>query len=364
MKKIINSIEEAIEQADVKCLPCERINLDYHSFSEYVDSDEHRAEDLFEYPLPDDQKIRILETSKDIPSILKYFLDGSRRTYKVADLLVKGRYLPLVAGQVGVAVVNRDGFMKIKPYRDLCHTVNVLAFPDQVTSEADASDLESLIKKDAGVNLKVLRYKVKDDRDPVDLAIAKIMSHMADLELSTVHKLSDKYALQPTSLLVKDGPLRYKNIKGRGFDITQFRNVIGLSKTFQPSFALGKGRSKKDVGVITSSLEYGERTPVFKTLEEDKYIGMWYMRIRQKEKMANPLQGIIKIESYAIGQEEEERGLDSERVDTISSHLLRERNVTPYGQDSRWATHIYPIYQAETFIKVSMLSDIHFKALF
>jgi hypothetical protein len=116
--------------------------------------------------------------------------------------------------------------------------------------------------------------------------------------------------------------------------------------------------------VITSSLEYGERTPVFKTLEEDKYIGMWYMRIRQKEKMANPLQGIIKIESYAIGQEEEERGLDSERVDTISSHLLRERNVTPYGQDSRWATHIYPIYQAETFIKVSMLSDIHFKALF
>lgn len=364
MKPIISVIENAVNQSDVKCLPCDRINLDYHSFSEYVDSDEHRAEDLFEYPLPDIAQISVRETPKDIPSILRFFLDGSRRTYKIADLLVKGRYLPLVAGQVGVAVVNRTTDMRVKPFRELCHAANVIAFPDQVTSPSDASALEALINRDSGINLKILRYKVKEDRDPVDLAIAKIMSHMADMELATVHTLSDKCALLPSSLLVKDGPLRYKNIKGRGFDITQFRNVIGLSKSFRPSFALGKGRSKKDVGVIASSLDYGERTPVFKTLEEDKYIGMWYMRIRNKEKMTNPLQGIIKVECYAIGPEEEERGLDSERVNTISSHLLRERNVTPYGQDSRWATHIYPIYQAESFIKASLLSDIRFKAMF
>lgn len=190
------------------------------------------------------------------------------------------------------------------------------------------------------------------------------MSYMAYLELLAVHQLSERSLLQSNSLLVKDGPLRYKNIKGRGFDITQFRNVIGISKTFRPSFTIGKGRGKKDVGVITSSLEFGERTPVFKTLEVDKYIGMWYMRIRPRHRITNPLQGILKVECYAIGIEEEEHGLDAERVNTISAQILRERNVTPYNQDSRWATHLYPIFQAETFIKSNLLSDIRFKAIF
>jgi len=364
VKPIIDIINNAVGQNDVKCLPCDRINLDYHNFSEYLDSDEHKAEDFFEHPLPPENRIAIRDTAYDLPSILKFFLDGSRKTYKIADLLVKGRYLPLVAGQVGVAVVERNSDMRIQPCRDLCITKNVIAFPDQFTTQNDADALATRILIESGLSINVLRYKVKEERDPVDLAIAKIMSNMADRELGAVHTLSERCMLQSNSLLVKDGPLRYKNMKGRGFDITQFRNVIGLSKTFHPSFTIGRGRSKKDVGVVTSSLEYGERTRVFKTLEEDKHIGMWYMRIRPKQRMANPLQGIVKVECYAIGAEEEELGLNSERVDTISAHLLRERNVTPYGRDSRWATHIYPVYQAETFIKSSFLSDVRFKAMF
>jgi hypothetical protein len=164
--------------------------------------------------------------------------------------------------------------------------------------------------------------------------------------------------------LVKDGPLRYKNIKGRGFDITQFRNVIGLSKTFRPSFAVGVGRAKKDVGVVTSQLSFSKRTVVFKTLEEEKLIGMWYMCIRPRTGTMNPLQSVVKIECYAVDPDEEENGLHSERVSTISAHVLRERNVTPYGTDSRWATHIYPIYQTESFIKTSLLSDLRFTAMF
>jgi len=116
--------------------------------------------------------------------------------------------------------------------------------------------------------------------------------------------------------------------------VTQFRNVIGLSKTFRPSFAVGTGRGKRDVGAITASLEMGERTLVFKTMGEDRFIGVWYLRIRPRNRMTNPLQGIVKVESYAIDDREMQDGLDSDRVDTISTHVLRERNVTPYGQDS------------------------------
>lgn len=365
MKSIVQVINETIRPAGAECLSCDRVNLDYDRHREYADSEEHRASDLFENPAPTSRTVRVLDIRNGIPSILRYFLDGSRRTYKVADLLVRGRYLPLIAGQVGVAVVHRDsGKGQVKPVRELCSFENVLAFPDQVTSPEDLESLSRRIQADSRCAFKLLRYTIKEDRDPIDLGIAKIMSHMADLELAAVHTLSDMRRLQSGSLLVKDGPLRYKNIKGRGFDVTQFRNVIGVSKTFRPSFALGTGRAKKDVGAITASLGFGERTPVFKTLEEDRFIGMWYLRIRSPAKMTNPLQGILKVECYAIDDREAQDGLDAERVNMISAHLLRERNVTPYGQDLRWASHIYPVFAAESFIKASFLSDIRFEALF
>lgn len=363
MKRIIEVINDAVKQEGVRCLPCERRNLDYERFSEYRDSDEHKATELFESPPPKDKQI-LVNFEQNIPSIFKFFLDGSRRTYKIADMEIHGRYLPIIAGQVGVAIVMRDEITNsINPLKKFCFFENVIAFPDQINKE-DIDNLGTKIIHDTGLKFELLRYTLKEERDPVDLGIAKIMSHMADLELKAVRTLSDHNLLQSNSLLVKDGPLRYKNIKGRGFDITQFRNAIGLSKTFRPSFAIGKGRGKIDVGVITSSLKMGERTPVFKTLEDDKFIGVWYLRIRPHEKMTNPLQGVVKLECFAIDPEENENGLDSDRVNTISAHILRERNVTPYGSDLRWATHIYPIYLAEKFIKCNFLSDIHFECFF
>ena len=364
MKPIVQIINETIRQGDVECLPCDRVNLDYDRGRDYLDSEEHRASDLFEDPPPNGRTTPVAEPDNGIPSILRYFLDGSRRTYKIADLLVRGHYLPLVAGQVGVAVVTREtGDTRVKPIRELCSFKNVLAFPDQFTTE-DLQALSGEIRRATRCEFELLRYTVKEDHDPVDLGIAKIMSYMADLELTAVHALSDMRLLQSDSVLVKDGPLRYRNIKGRGFDVTQFRNVIGLSKTFRPSFAVGTGRGKKDVGAITASLDMGERTPVFKTLEEDRLIGMWYLRIRQRQRMTNPLQGIVKLEMYAIDDRESQDGLDADRVSTISAHILRERNVTPYGLDSRWASHIYPVYSAESFIKANFLSDIRFEAMF
>jgi hypothetical protein len=233
-----------------------------------------------------------------------------------------------------------------------------------VTNPDELELLTQQIAEQTGHRLKLLRYVVKTDRDPIDLGIARIMSYMADLELDAVHTLSERHLLQSDAILVKDGPLRYKNIKGRGFEITQFRNVLGLSKTFRPSFTVGTGRGKKDVGAVASDLAFGERTVVFKTIGEEKFIGMWYMRLRSREGSMDPLQGVVKIECYAVDPDDEENGLDSERVSTISAHVLQERNVTPYGADSRWATHIYPIYQTESFIKSNLLSDLCFTAMF
>ena len=85
------------------------------------------------------------------------------------------------------------------------------------------------------------------------------------------------------------------------------------------------------------------------------------MRIRDTLK---PYDGIVKIEKKLLSDKEEEEGLDTDEVDLISANIVNERNPVCYGQDNRWAKHLYPVYLTETYIKSQYLSDIHFTNLF
>ncbi|MHC1783973.1 MAG: hypothetical protein AB9891_14670 [Anaerolineaceae bacterium] len=361
MSKRILSI---LAKENLHCLPSEKTNLDKELFTEYRDSDEHPAESIFENPVPSKNRIKIEEIPNNVPPIFCYFLDGSRRTYKIADVILdKKRYLPIIAGQVGVSLVSRsEENGKIKPLRKYVKLENVIAFPDFPAD--DLSCFEEKINSESRIKFSVIKYSVKNDKDPVDLGVAAIMKLMQDLEVKVVSELSNDNMLQNDSMLVIDGPLRFKKMKGRQFDIVQFRNVIGLSKSFKPTFSIGRGRKQEDVGSFTSMLEFGERTPVFKTIDDERHIGMWYMRLRPRERMMNPLQGVIKLERYALEQSEIENGLETDIIDTISGFMLNERNVTPFKADNRWANHIYPIYLAEKYIKSCFMSDVHFLALF
>lgn len=351
------------EKSDLTCLPCERVNLDYGQFAEYRDSYEHPAEQPFERPKFKAVKRKVEEIPATIPSLLRFFLDGSRRTYKIADVIIdRRRYLPIVAGQVGVAVMRRNEQRGVEPIREYCRLENVIAFPDAI-SKADLTELQREINERFPAKFQLLQYKDRKQagKDPVDLAVARIMSEMHDMEIEAVQRMaSDQVLSDNYSMLVIDGPLRFK----KRFDLVQFRNVIGLSKTFRPTFTLGKGRRSVDVGSITSGLAYGERTSAFKTTVEDKIIGMWYLRIHPQDQMTNPLQGIVKIERYAVDSVDREEGFEADRVDNICRHILRERNVVASQRDSRWASHIYPICMAESYLKASFMGDSRFKALF
>jgi hypothetical protein len=349
-----------VKGLNIECLSSEAFNLDYERFAEYRDAEEHPAQEPFETPPLTDGRRRLSPVPPDIPPILTYFLDGSRRTYKVADIIIDGRYFyPLVAGQIGVAVVSRDIKGQIKPHRGLCRIRNVLAFPDKVSLD-DLADIQQSLRADGRLPVEVLRYEIKQDRDYTDLAVAKIMSEMHAEEVRVVQQMVAENLLWNEAMLVVDGPLRFK----KHFEVAQFRNVIGVSKTFRPTFTVGRGRRKESVGTVVSALGFGERTNVFKMVDDQRVLGMWYLRIRPPQQMSNPLQGVIKVERYAVEQAERDDGLDGVRVDVISQHLLRERNVTPFKADPRWAGHLYPVYLAESFLKTSFRSDGHFMALF
>ena len=93
-------------------------------------------------------------------------------------------------------------------------------------------------------------------------------------------------------------------------------------------------------------------------------IGAWYLRIHPEGKLKKPLDGIVKVEKIATTRSQKEDGFDTEMVNEISRSILLERNVTCYGNDNRWASHLYPIYLTELLIKNGFVSDTFFLNIF
>lgn len=364
MKRII----EILRKNELVCFPNERFSLGVEMF----------PENGFEYKFPEHVRFEdpgLKNGRKIIPgtsrSLFRYFLDGSQRSYRVIDASFEKRYLPICAGQIGVAVLERMDDNNLAVRRDLTEIENILAIPSLVEKD-NAKDIENKINQeiDPKFQFRIVRYDYskEEDVDPGDKGRAMIIHEMQILELKKIREMIDRNLLKPDRMLVKDGGLQYrtskmKNLNFNEEDLVQFRNVIGLAKTFNPNITLGKGRSREDLGNLVKDLEKQERSTVVCTRKDELTTqGWWYLRLRPKDKLYNPLQGIVKIEVFATGQEKE-KGIPEERADTISGYVYLERNVTPFNADKRWASHIYPIYLTETYLKSSFLSHNRFKAL-
>lgn len=75
------------------------------------------------------QTVRITGTLiENTPPIFRYFLDGSRHTYKVDDIAIGKRIFPIVAGQVIVGCCERKGRDKFKKY-DILQKL-IMSLPD------------------------------------------------------------------------------------------------------------------------------------------------------------------------------------------------------------------------------------------
>ncbi len=86
-----------------------------------------------------------------------------------------------------------------------------------------------------------------------------------------------------------------------------FYNVVGVSKSFDPMLPTSNKnkRGGTQIGAELLKLKYGQRTPVFlKENSKHRKFGFWYLRIRPKNKVSGPLEGIIKIEKMAVLEEE------------------------------------------------------------
>lgn len=317
--------------------------------------------------------------------LFRYFLDGSRKVYKVDDIQYDNKVYPVVSGQISVACCERlmKDCTQYDSFRHFDEEVyNVLCLP--VKANMDGADsttfFNNLCKKvndepfGARANLrKVLYYFTQiDGKETLEnKAIAKIQDEMIECEKSIVARMTAKHLLSQDHYLIKDGSIQYKPMKSGDYkELAKIRNnyryVIGVSKSFNPDLMKDK-RGHSNAGEI-AKLPLFHRTPAF--LWEpgaewgNERFAIWYVRIRDRRYTATPYSGILKIEKMLMTGSEHENGLSSDEIDMITANVINERNPVCYGNDARWANHLYPVYMTERYCKSRFSSDPYFINLF
>jgi len=318
---------------------------------------------------------------KDGKPLFRFFLDGSRRTYKIDDIAYGDRIYPIIAGQIGVGCCERSEPDSFKP--SVLGMQIVLTLPDCADKDSKkdpffnslAQKINNLeVLKKRGISFqKVLSYTdrvLKEGEKYEHKGIAKIQDEMVENEKSMVVQLVREKKLNLQSYLLKDGSLEYKKIKGAHYKElsaikSNYQCVVGVSKTFNPE--LFKDKRKKNLARRIADLPLFHRTPAFRYTNErapDVEFSIWYLRVREISKTVSPFDGVLKVEKILVTDEEQENGLESDEIDYISANLLNERHPTCYGLDGRWANHLYPVYLTEKYIKSNYLSEVQFLNLF
>lgn len=376
--KIIEALEY---ETGKKCFETYRHCLDYErsSFIEY---------DEFDHQFMSEQgETDRFSGSRDIQEIaknwllqtpaFKYFMDGSRRTYKIADMPIGTQVFPIIAGQVGVATCKREG-------KNLSNCESmfkiVLTVPDKLDSEgknekqhrAFLNDLANkLNNKQNNVKIdSILLYSTRANENFEDKAVAKIQDFMIEREKEMVQILVNKNLISDRAWLIKDGSLEYNKIYNKDDKFafnrirSNYKRVVGVSKSFNPELA--KLKNGKSAATMIANLKPFERTPasMYQTDRVEGKFAVWYLRLRDARKSRGPFDGIVKVEKILVTDSELENGLKTSEIDNISAWLMNERNPVCYGNDERWANHLYPIYLTETYIKSKYKSTSHFINLF
>ena len=292
--------------------------------------------------------------------LFRYFLDGSARTYFIGTLLEHERSSPVQIAQVGAAAVHRedDGRLRIAGIRyKILLMLDKQALSDQLWQTVEAALAEV-------PHIELRSTSSDEDRFSKALGIIEPRSRgahranwaMRELEVELAH---EGIRRTDEEWLVVDGGLGNEYLDWKGSPL------IGVAKSFRrdTQFNLGSGPRATQLNLysLLAGLEVNHRTAVFPRWPGESREGkmvFWYVRIRPQRGLDYPLMGVVKVEMPNLRQEP----VDSDLVDLISGCLVAERCVTPYGRDSRWHAHLYPISIAERVIKNRFYSPEVLKA--
>lgn len=307
--------------------------------------------------------------------LFKYFLDGSRKTYRVDDIAYGDKIFPIMAGQIGVGCCERENSklkrLKFEPYQ-VISVPRLAAREERKRKEAFLDNLKKKINSACYYEFiqfnKILSYS--DDNlsfgDKYEnRGVATIQDAMISKEQELVKEIVNDKLLNAETYLLKDGSLEYneRNINDINRFKNNYRHVVGVSK----SFSLGiRFSGNKSMGKMIADLPLFHRTQAIRhsSPEEKLTFSVWFIRLKEPKYCNSPFEGIIKVEKIIVTDEEKEHGIESDDIDIISANLINERNPVCYGSDPRWANHLYPIYLTELYIKSKYVQDHVFLGVF
>lgn len=364
------TLKNIFDKCGVALYQNESLDLDHYYQEPYQDEGDEIKAIGKPFETNDSNKIRKYDLFAEDRTFsnFSFFMDGSRRTYKIGDIVIDGgkKIYPVVIAQIRAGCTERDGAKKLHSHQTILRK-NLLLLSDKINT-VDFKEIQQRLMRTAIAKemfLEVVSYRFESEKHniPVNAAIAKANSMMHDMEIEILSNMVKSGSLDTDRMLVVDGPLQFlRQDTGKAEFSDLFYNVIGVSKSFNPMLP-ASGKSKRggtQIGAELLKLEYGERTPVFmKENDRGRRFGVWYLRIRPKTRVSNPLEGIIKIEKMAL-EDYYDSGIPTDIIDTISLSLLNECSPTCYGRDERWASHLYPVYLTETLIKSTFESDLVF----
>ena len=223
----------------------------------------------------------LAESCMDSEPLFRFFLDGSRKVYKVDDIQYDNKVYPVVSGQIAVAccerIMNEDNtFDSFKHFDE--EVYSVLCLPVKANMEGADNTLffNNLCKKiqekqdfQRRCNLKKVLYyptQIQGKETLENKAIAKIQDDMIECEKGIVARLTAKHLLTQDHYLIKDGSIQYKAMKTGDYKElakirSNYQHVIGVSKSFNPNLMKDK-KGQSNAGEI-ARLPLFHRTPAF-----------------------------------------------------------------------------------------------------
>lgn len=127
-------------------------------------------------------------------SNFSFFMDGSRRTYKIGDIVIDGgkKIYPVVIAQIRAGCTERDGAKKLHSHQTILRK-NLLLLSDKINT-VDFKEIQQRLMRTAVAKemfLEVVSYRFESEKHniPVNAAIAKANSMMHDMEIEILSNM-------------------------------------------------------------------------------------------------------------------------------------------------------------------------------
>lgn len=331
----VGGASEDLEHPDVEELDDYLINSNTREVTEFLEDPEPKLDNPYRPTPPLYRKDH---------TFYKYFIDGCLRTYYLATGIEGERSFPIELAQIGAAVMQRDNNGNTKPIKILHRLLLLLPKGPLGVSDTVWGKIKGLKLPNI---LEVIDTTERCSHTPNPPTVENLRTRAGGIARNRMHRLEIELIEETNSLrdynnwLILDGAVKLD-------EFIKAPYLIGVAKSFRkdPQFRFGrKTIERKDITTLLAGLPYAHRTVAFSS--HDRQVAFWYVRLREQKEVDYPLMGVVKVEF----PRPERNPVNADLANLISSALVAERNVTPYGLDRRWHCHLYPIFLAEQAIK-------------